>query len=490
MSASLPALSLLWHDYETFGANPAQDFPAQFAAIRTNSALETIGEPISFYCQPPPDYLPHPIACLITGITPQFCLAHGLAEREFAARVHFEMAAANTTTLGYNSMRFDDEVSRQLFWRNFYPAYAREYQHGNARFDLIDVMRMAYALRPEGLHWPSVDGKPSFKLELLAQANALVHRSAHDALSDVEVLIELARKLKAAQPKLWDYAFSLRRKAAVTELIDYTSSEPLVHVSQRFPAERGCLALWLPICAHPGRANEIIGLDLSAPVDTMLELEGDEIAERIFVRQADLPEGESRIAVKTLHLNRAPMLAKLSVLRDANLSRLALHDGSDNPLNVQLQRAEQLRADPNVANKLRAAFAINDAQKNVAQIKTAGVDTALYAGFLADADSHLLPRIRAAEPSAFAEIAKKFRDARMPELLARYQARQFPETLSAEQREQWQNHCQNWLTDGAPMTKSRYLEEITAARTNPLAIGKQDVLDALLAYGELLTQGF
>ncbi len=483
MSASAPALSLLWHDYETFGANPAHDFPAQFAAIRTNSALDPIGAPISFYCQPPPDYLPHPIACLITGITPQFCLAHGLAEREFAARVHFEMAAANTTTLGYNSMRFDDEVSRQLFWRNFFPAYAREYQHGNARFDLIDVMRMAYALRPEGLHWPSVEGKPSFKLELLAQANALVHRSAHDALSDVEVLIELARKLKSAQPKLWDYAFSLRRKTAVTELIDYTSGEPLVHVSQRFSAERGCLALWLPICAHPGRANEIIGIDLSAPVEALLQLEGDEIAERIFVRQADLPEGEIRIAVKTLHLNRAPMLAKLSVLRGANLSRLALDDGAESPLDVQLRRAQQLRADPNVANKLRAAFAINDAQKNAVQTKTAGVDTALYAGFLADADSHLLPRIRAAEPSAFAEIAKKFRDARMPELLFRYQARQFPETLSAEQHEQWQRHCQNWLTDGAPMTKSRYIEEIAAARSNPLAVGKQDILDALLAYG-------
>ena len=458
--------------------------------MRTNSALEIIGEPISFHCQPPPDYLPHPIACLITGITPQFCLAHGLAEREFAARVHFEMAAANTTTLGYNSMRFDDEVSRQLFWRNFFPAYAREFQHGNARFDLIDVMRMAYALRPEGLHWPSVDGKPSFKLELLAQANALAHRSAHDALSDVEVLIALARKLKTAQPKLWDYAFSLRRKAAVTELIDYTSSEPLVHVSQRFSAERGCLALWLPICAHPGRANEIIGLDLSAPVDALLQLDADEIAERIFVRQADLPEGESRIAVKTLHLNRAPMLAKLSVLRSANLTRLALHDGSDNPLDVQLQRARQLRADPNVANKLRAAFAFNDAQKNAVQTKFAGVDISLYAGFLADADSHLLTRIRAAEPSAYADLSKQFRDARMPELLARYQARQFPETLNAEQVAQWQNHRRNWLTDGAPMTKSRYLEEISAARTSPLAIGKQDVLDALLAYGEDLTAGF
>ena len=490
MSARAPAASLLWHDYETFGANPAHDFPAQFAAIRTNHALEVIGEPISFHCQPPPDYLPHPIACLITGITPQFCLAQGLSEREFTARIHFEMAAANTTTLGYNSMRFDDEVTRQLFWRNFFPAYAREFQHGNARFDLIDVMRMAYALRPEGLHWPSVEGKPSFKLELLAQANALSHRSAHDALSDVEALIALARKLKTAQPKLWDYAFSLRRKAAVIELIDYTSSEPLVHVSQRFSAERGCLALWLPICAHPGRANEIIGLDLSAPVDSLLQLDADEIAERIFVRQADLPEGENRIAVKTLHLNRAPMLAKLSVLRSANLTRLALHDGADSPFAVQLTRAKQVRAAPEVANKLRAAFARNDAQKTASQPTTRHIDTALYAGFLADSDANLLARVRAAEPSAFAAIAGQFRDARMPELLARYQARQFPETLSTDLQRKWQTHCRNWLSDGAPMTKSRYLEEIAAARLSPLASGKQDVLDALVAYGEQLTATF
>lgn len=486
MSPKTPALSLLWHDYETFGANPAQDFPAQFAAIRTNNALEIIGEPISLHCQPPPDYLPHPIACLITGITPQFCLTHGLAEREFAGRIHFEMAAANTTTLGYNSMRFDDEVTRQLFWRNFYPAYAREFQHGNARFDLIDVMRMAYALRPEGLHWPSVEGKPTFKLELLAQANGLVHRSAHDALSDVEVLIALARKLKTVQPKLWEYAFSLRRKAAVTELIDYKSGEPLVHVSQRFSAERGCLALWLPICAHPGRANEIIGVDLSAPIDSLLQLDADELTERIFVRQADLPEGESRIAVKTLHLNRAPMLAKLTVLRGANLARLALNDAADSPLALQIKRAQQLRAEPSVANKLRAAFAHNDRQKNAAPT-TAVIDTSLYAGFLTEADNHLLPRVRAAEPSAFTTISKQFRDARMPELLARYQARQFPETLSAEQREQWQRYCKNWLSDGAPMTKTRFLEEITAARTSPLASGKQNVLDALLDYAAKLT---
>jgi exodeoxyribonuclease I len=489
LATPAPASTLLWHDYETFGANPAHDFPAQFAAIRTNMAFEPIGEPVSFYCQPPPDYLPHPIACLITGITPQFCLQHGLPEREFAARIHFEMAAASTTAVGYNSMRFDEEFTRQLLWRNFFPVYAREFQHGNARFDLIDVMRMAYALRPDGLHWPSVEGKPSFKLELLAQANGLVHRHAHDALSDVEALIALARQLKSAQPKLWEYAFSLRRKAAVSALIDYTNHEPLVHVSQRFPAERGCLALWLPICAHPARANEIIGVDLAAPIDPLLSLDSDAIAERIFVRQMDLPEGETRIALKTLHLNRAPMLAKLSVLKSANLTRLALHDGAESPLALQLARAEKLRNSPDLAAKLRTVFASNDAQRSLQQIPTGRIDTALYAGFLPDSDANLLSRVRTADPTAFATLSKQFRDPRLPELLRQYQARQFPESLSVAAQKSWQNERRNWLNDGAPMTHARFAAEIEAARSRPLSVGKHDVLDALVAYEQSLREG-
>jgi exodeoxyribonuclease I len=473
-----PAATLLWHDYETFGTSPEHDFPAQFAAIRTDHALAVVGAPISCYCQPPPDYLPHPIACLITGITPQLCQRQGLSEREFAHRIHFEMAAANTTTIGYNSMRFDEEFTRQLLWRNFFPAYEREYKNGNSRFDLIDVMRMAYALRPEGLHWPSVEGKPSFKLELLAQANALEHTQAHDALSDVQVLIALARRLREAQPKLWDYAFSLRHKITVQALIDYSNSLPLVHVSQRFAAERGCLALWLPICAHPSRANEIIGIDLATSVQDLLTLDSDEIAERIFVKQSDLPEGESRIAVKTLHLNRAPMLAPLTVLKSSDLARIGLGNNADAPLEAQLARAQQLRACADLANKLRRVFA---SQQHIAR-PTVGIDHALYAGMLPDADATLLRRVRESEPSAFAALSEKFRDPRLAELLWRYQARQFPDSLNPAQRLRWQQHIENQLENAAPMTRTHFAMELEAARSSPMAHGKQSILDALQAY--------
>lgn len=476
------AASILWHDYETFGASPADDFPAQFAAIRTDHALHVLAEPISIYCQPPPDYLPAPIACLITGLTPAFCLQHGLKEVRFAALVHAELARANTTSAGYNSMRFDEEFTRQLLWRNAYPPFEREFKQGNARFDLIDVMRMAYALRPEGLRWPSVDGKPSFKLETLAHANGVSHTRAHDALSDVEALIELARRLREAQPKLWNYAFGLRRKEEIAKLIRYDQNEPLLHISQRFGAERGCLALWLPICAHPAHNNEIIGIDLSGDISDLSTLDAESISDRLFAKAADLPEGEQRILIKTLHLNRTPMVCALSLLRGVDLQRLQLHSGATAPLDLQLERARALRAQPELASKLRAVYARAKATPEVLAAKP----TDLYQGFVPDADAALLTRLRAAEPSAYTQIAGQMRDQRLPELIWRLRARNFPETLDPSEQALWRKQSLDRLQFQGPMTFERFAAEIELARQHLLAEGQAEVLDQLQHYGQEL----
>jgi exodeoxyribonuclease-1 len=205
--------TFFWHDYETFGADSRRDRPVQFAGIRTSMELEIVGEPVMFFGQPPRDALPHPEACLITGITPQQAEREGVIEAEFAARVHEQLAEPGTCGVGYNSLRFDDEVTRQLLYRNFFDPYGREWENGNSRWDLIDLVRMCEALRPEGIHWPTRDdGSPSFKLEHLAQANGLQQERAHDALSDVHALIDLARLLRVRQPRLWDWHFALRRK--------------------------------------------------------------------------------------------------------------------------------------------------------------------------------------------------------------------------------------------------------------------------------------
>ena len=236
--------TFLWHDYETFGAEPRRDRPAQFAAIRTDADLNEIGEPIMLYCQPAPDYLPDPQACLITGITPQHCLEHGVPEHEFAARICAAFSEPGTIGVGYNTIRFDDEVTRFLLWRNLMDPYAREWQNGCGRWDLLDVVRMAYALRPDGITWPRHDdGRPSFKLEHLSRDNGLVHEAAHDALSDVRATIALARLLRSKQPKLFDFCLELRRKDKVAEQmglhLDRALRQPFLHVSGMFPAERG-----------------------------------------------------------------------------------------------------------------------------------------------------------------------------------------------------------------------------------------------------------
>ena len=149
--------TFLFHDYETFGTSPSLDRPAQFAAIRTDAELNVLGEPEVFYCKPADDYLPQPQAVMITGITPQEALAKGDNEAAFARRIHDLFTVPQTCIVGYNNVRFDDEVTRNIFYRNFYDPYAWSWQHDNSRWDLLDVMRACYALRPEGLTWPEND---------------------------------------------------------------------------------------------------------------------------------------------------------------------------------------------------------------------------------------------------------------------------------------------------------------------------------------------
>ena len=194
--------SLYWHDYETFGVDPRRDAPVQFAGIRTDVELNLVGDPLVIFCRPPTDRLPSPEACLVTGITPQQAMAEGVCEAEFISAIHAELSIPGTCGVGYNTLRFDDEVTRNCLYRNFFDPYEREWRNGNSRWDIIDMVRLTAALRPDGIEWPlDAEGKPSFRLELLTQVNGISHRGAHDALADVHATIDLARLIKKRQPK-------------------------------------------------------------------------------------------------------------------------------------------------------------------------------------------------------------------------------------------------------------------------------------------------
>ena len=242
------AASFLFYDLETFGSDPRRTRIAQFAAVRTDAELRIIEEPISFFVQPADDLLPSPDATMVTGLAPQRALAEGVPEAEAFSRIFEEMARPQTCTLGYNSLRFDDEFVRHTLFRNFFDPYEREWRNGNSRWDLLDVLRLAHALRPDGIVWPRrEDGATSFKLEHLVLANDVRQGDAHEALSDVYATLGMARLLRQHQPRLWEYALKLRDKRHVAGLLDPFAMQPLLHVSQRYPASRLCAAVVLPL---------------------------------------------------------------------------------------------------------------------------------------------------------------------------------------------------------------------------------------------------
>ncbi len=466
-----------WHDYETSGSDPRRDRPLQFAGIRTTLDLEPVGEPLMLYCQPATDSLPHPAAALITGITPQQAAREGVIEAEFAAIVHEQLAAPGTCGVGYNSLRFDDEFTRNLLYRNFLDPYEREWRNGNSRWDLIDLARLCHALRPEGIEWPRrEDGTPSFKLEHLAAANRLDQQRAHDALSDVHALIGLARLIRVRQPRLWNWYFALRRKQQVFAQLDIAHMTPVLHASSRYPSSRGCLAMIVPLAMHPTRANEVIVYDLANDPSDLLALDDDAIADRMFTPRADLPEGVERIALRTVRANRAPALAPLSVLKGVDTTRIGLD------VDAGLAHLRQLHGAPDLAEKLRRVFAAADTHPPADD-----PELDLYGSFLPDTDKPLLARVRTTPPAELGTRRFPFHDARYPELLFRYRARNWPETLDIDERARWDAFRRDRLTRDTPLTTQTldaWFADLASRRADPVTTGEQRaVLDQLELWG-------
>ena len=422
--------SFLWHDYETFGANPMSDRPAQFAAQRTDAALEPIGEPVTWYCAPANDVLPHPMACLVTGITPQTARAQGIRECEFAQRIDEEMRRPGTCCAGYNSIRFDDVITRNLFYRNLRDPYEREYKNGNSRWDLIDLARMCYALRPDGIEWPLHEpGKPSFRLEDLSAANGIHHEGAHDALADVRATIDLARRIREAQPRLFRWALDMRDQKQVAELLDTVEPKPLVHTSAKIAAARGCTTLVLPLAVPPDRPKAVVVIDLAADPTPLLHEPPEVLRERVFTASEELPEETERLPLKLIHSNRVPMVAPLATLKGVDTRRIQLDpERCLEHANLLLGNLEAIR---------RKVIEVYATPGNFPDDRS-DPDLMIYSGgFFSGGDRHLMNKVLATPPEQLRQHRWSFQDERLPLMLFRYRARNFPETLNDEEAAAW-----------------------------------------------------
>lgn len=472
--------SFYWHDYETWGAQPAVDRAAQFAGLRTDLDFNPIGEPLVVYARPADDFLPQPQACMITGITPQLAREKGAPEADFFRFIHAELMRPGTCALGYNSLRFDDEVTRYGLYRNFFDPYEREWKSGNSRWDMIDVIRLTRALRPEGIHWPEKEsGVTSFRLEQLTAANDIEHAGAHDALVDVKATIALARLVRDRQPKLFDFVFNNRDKHKLAAQLNVRAAKPVLHVSARYPARLGCIAAVVPLAMHPVNRNGVIVYDLRADPTPLLTSSPEEIRARLYTPTADLPEGVDRIPLKVVHINRAPVIVPIGTVTEQAREHWQMD------AQAEQRHLGVLRAAPRLAEKLAEVFATGDRFP-----PQSDPDRDLYGGFLSDDDRRRCEQVRRTPAGELATLHPGFDAAKLDELLFRYRARNWPETLQGDERLRWEEFRRARLTQsgaGASIIIDDYRKQLSQLVVDStLTPAQRAVVDALLDWPDEL----
>ncbi len=469
--------SFYWYDLETTGTDPRWDRIVQFAGLRTDLDLNPIGDEVCLYVRLADDVLPNPDACLVTGITPQQANAEGVSEWQAMQQINELLGQPGTCALGYNSLRFDDEFVRYGAYRNLIDPYAREWQNGNSRWDLLDLVRATGALRREGIQWPVDDeGLPVYRLEVLTAANGLEHGQAHDALSDVHATLGMARLIKQHQPKLFAYHHGIRRKKQVRALLEPIGARLCVHVTAMYPRERYGCAPVVSVCRHPTNNNAIIVADLGCDVEPLLEWSEEQIYEALFT-----PGQTQRPGLKEVRLNRCPFVAGIEVLNDENLARLNIN------LKLVRERARRL-GKPGIGQKLMRVYGRR--REAVHQDSASqDVDAALYDGFFKDADRHRCNDLHA-QLQDRQYVNLDFEDSRLPLLAQRLRARSFPELLDSESLQDWESHVRERLqAEDAPwLTLRGYRQRIAELRTErPEASA---LLEALTQHGDALSKRY
>ncbi|CAN5711696.1 exodeoxyribonuclease I [soil metagenome] len=474
------AASFLFYDLETSGINPRDARIMQFAAQRTDMNLKPVGDPFNYHIILTPDVLPDPQAILVTGITPQKTIADGISEAEFLRVFYEDIAIPGTIFTGFNSVRFDDEFMRFLHYRNFYDAYEWSWQDKRSRWDMLDVVRMTRALRPAGITWPfASDGSASNRLELLTNVNNLDHNNAHDALSDVRATIAIAALIREKQPKLFDYLRDIRDKRSVAKIAE--SGDPFVYTSGRYAAETEKTTVVTRLSGVNGQVAASWVFDLRYDPQELLEKSSDDIAEALTQRH---DERAFHIPVKTLKYNRCPAVAPLGVLQAESQERLKL-----NIKDLQ-KRHSQVRAQAQKLSALmdEAMEKITSRRQTSLSADTTEVDSQLYDGFFGDTDRAKMRLVRNFDPSELSPVEIQFDDNRLNTLLPLYKARNYPDSLSSEERQEWEEFCRHRLTVGGESSRlQRFIKSLhTLAGDTSLSADHQYLLEELRLYAESL----
>ena len=464
------AQTFFFYDLETSGLNAREDRIMQFAGRRTSMDLTPIGEPYNMLVALSDDTLPNPDALMVTGITPQKTVDEGYSEVQFARILNDEIFTPDTIVVGFNNIRFDDEFIRHLLWRNFYDPYEWCWKDGRSRWDMIDVVRMTRALRPEGISWPLDDaGEPTNRLELITRENGIAHKNAHDAMSDVDALIDVTKLIRDKQPQLFEYLLKMRDKKEVVKLVNVDDKKPFVYSSGRYDKEFAKTTAAFPLAT--GRNGNVVVYDLRYDPTPFIDLSESELAHKVYASwQERQAEDFVKLPAKELQPNRCPAVAPLGVLA---------HGGGWAKISLDAETIAKhqkiLLAHPEFAEKLRTIF-----ENKPEFTRSPDPEAQLYDGFLNDRDRLRAEAVRNASERELDDFHPNFADERLPGLLLHYKARNFPKTLSSDEREMWET----WRAVRVQAQLPKYMAALQRLATSALDSGKEFIVQELQLWAE------
>ncbi|CAL4324385.1 exodeoxyribonuclease I [Buchnera aphidicola] len=413
--------SFLFYDYETFGLHPALDKPAQFACIRTDSDFNVIQKPIVLYCYPPNDYLPNIQSVLTTHISPIHAYKIGMNEFFFSKKIFDIFNVCNTCIVGYNNIQFDDEVTRNIFYRNLLDSYSWCWKQNNSRWDVIKIILACYVLSPNNFEWPKNDfGNISFKLQDLTNVNNITHTNKHDALSDVYATVYLIKLIKKKKPELLNFLFKYRVKNNIKNLIDIQNRIPIIYISNIFGRLRNYTSCIIPIFWNMQNSNMLVFFDLYYNIEDLIEYMKHIANNNIDIYQL------RKVGINFLYINRCPVLIPINFFSIKKLSCLGINS------NIVLKKICLLYKNILLIEKINIFFTNFKYNYN-----NTNVDLGIYNNFFSQKDHYLMKVIHNTEINKLNKKKFFFYDNRLKELFFRLRARNFPEILNIFEKKKW-----------------------------------------------------
>ena len=409
----------VFYDYETTGISPEYDQPLQFAAIITDLDFNEI-ERVDIRCQISPHILPAPMALHVTGVNPNQLLNNNLPTAfEFAQKIQeFTQKWAPAIWIGYNSIQFDENVMRQMFYQNLQPNIFATQFYDNSRLDVMKMVFAVFAENPDILEWPiNEKGKINFKLDQLAPANGFKSHNAHDALGDVEATIFILNIIKTKAPDLYLKLIETRNKSYNLRLL--TSFKP-VEVTFRFGGHLpktyvGCL------CSIPSNDNRVGFFDLnqSDPMDVILgNYEAVEAATQ-----------KSPQRIRSIAINQADTI-RPSKNTNAEWDHICavIEDNIDFRKTVSECIIDRYKSDG------------NDNEKTI--------EEKIYGGFYSNEDKSILEQFQFASWEERLNLLSRFSDERLKQLGRRLIAFNAPELLTTKEQNAFNSYLKNkWTSE-------------------------------------------